>query len=67
MFEIERYPENHRERFLSADELARLGATLRQAETVGLSWKSGGCTLYRRVATAASSFCCTRGAAFPKS
>ncbi len=50
---IERYPENHRERFLSADELARLGATLRQAETVGLSWKSGGCTLYRRVTTAA--------------
>ena len=27
---IERYPENHRERFLSADELGRLGATLRQ-------------------------------------
>ncbi len=50
---IERYQENHRERFLSADELARLGATLRQAETVGLSWKSGGCTLYRRVTTAA--------------
>ena len=26
---IERYPENHRERFLSAEELWRLGATLR--------------------------------------
>lgn len=50
---IERYPENHRERFLSADELARLGATLRQAETVGLPWKTGGRTLYRRVTTAA--------------
>ena len=37
---IERYPENHRERFLSAEELGRLGATLRQAETVGLPWKA---------------------------
>ena len=46
---IERYPENHRERFLSADELGRLGATLRRAETVGLPWKNGGRTLYRRV------------------
>ena len=50
---IERYPENHRERFLSADELGRLGATLRRAETVGLPWKNGGRTLYRRVTTAA--------------
>ena len=33
---IERYPENHRERFLSAEELGRLGGTLRQAESVGL-------------------------------
>jgi len=48
---IERFRENHRERFLSGDELARLGATLRQAETVGL--KAGGGTLYRRVITAA--------------
>jgi hypothetical protein len=30
------YPEKHRERFLSAEELGRLGATLRQAETAGL-------------------------------
>jgi len=35
---IERYQENARERFLSADELARLGATLRRAETEGLPW-----------------------------
>ncbi|WP_040622728.1 tyrosine-type recombinase/integrase, partial [Rhodovulum sp. PH10] len=35
---IERYPESTRERFLTADELARLGATLRQAETTGLPW-----------------------------
>lgn len=50
---IERYRENHRERFLSAEELGRLGMTLRQAECVGLPWKSGGRTLYRRVTTAA--------------
>src|SRR6516164_2272531 len=35
---IERYEENARERFLSAEELTRLGATLRQAETEGLPW-----------------------------
>jgi integrase len=50
---IERYPENHRERFLSAEELGRLGVTLRQAETVGLPWKTGGRTLYTRVITGA--------------
>ncbi len=50
---IERYRENHRERFLSAEELGWLGATLRQAETIGLPWKSGGRTQYRRVTTAA--------------
>jgi len=50
---IERYRETHRERFLSADELARLGATLRAAESEGLPWKNGGRTLYRRVTTAA--------------
>jgi integrase len=33
---IERNPENHRERFLSAEELGRLGPTLRLAETKGL-------------------------------
>jgi integrase len=35
---IERYPENERERFLSAEELGRLGATLRMAESTGLPW-----------------------------
>ena len=38
---IERNPENARERFLSTDELGRLGATLRQAESIGLPWKIG--------------------------
>src|SRR5271169_6506633 len=45
---IERYPENHRERFLTGEELGRLGATLRRAESAGLPRKSGR-TLYRRV------------------
>lgn len=35
---IERNPEQHRERFLSADELTRLGAVLRRAECEGLPW-----------------------------
>jgi integrase len=50
---IQRYPERHRERFLSAEELGRLGATLRRAESEGLPWKNGGRTLYRRVITGA--------------
>jgi integrase len=54
---IERYPENHRERFLSADELGRLGTTLRQAESMGLpapiAKNDGHRRLYRRVTTAA--------------
>jgi integrase len=51
---IERYRENRRERFLSADELGRLGATLRQAESEGLPWKAGtGRRLYTRVTTGA--------------
>jgi integrase len=49
---IDRYHENHRERFLSAEELARLGATLRQAENPGLPRKNGARTVYRRVTTA---------------
>jgi len=49
---IERYRENHRERFLSGEELARLGATLRRAETQGIPWKKGGHTIYRRITTA---------------
>jgi integrase len=36
---IERYPEERRERFLTAAEFARLGDALREAETVGLSWQ----------------------------
>jgi integrase len=50
---IERYRENHRERFLSAEELGRLGTTLRRAESAGLLRKNGVPTLYRRVTTAA--------------
>ena len=50
---IERYRERHRERFLSAEELARLGAILREAESRGLLRKNGVPTLYRRVTTAA--------------
>jgi integrase len=50
---VDRYPERHRERFMSAEELGRLGATLRRAETDGLPCKNGGRTLYRRVVTAA--------------
>jgi integrase len=54
---IERYPEKHRERFLSAEELGRLGVTLRQAETIGLPKDTAKSddrrTLYRRVTTAA--------------
>jgi integrase len=50
---IERYPERHRERFLSAEELGRLGATLRRAETEGLPLKNDGRTLYRREVTGA--------------
>ena len=36
---VPRYEENERERFLSADELARLGAAIVEAETVGLPWR----------------------------
>lgn len=35
---IERYPEQHRERFLSGDELVRLGDVLRLAVSDGLPW-----------------------------
>jgi integrase len=35
---IDKYPEKGRERFLTGDELARLGDTIREAETVGLPW-----------------------------
>lgn len=35
---IERYPEQGRERFLTSEELGRLGDVLRKAETTGLGW-----------------------------
>jgi integrase len=35
---IEQYPEKGRERFLTANELARLGDAVREAETVGLPY-----------------------------
>lgn len=35
---IEKYPESRRERFLSAEELERLGAAIRVAETLGIAW-----------------------------
>lgn len=35
---VRRYPENERERFLSGDELARLGRTIALAEREGLPW-----------------------------
>jgi integrase len=36
---IEKYPENGRERILSTDELVRLGAAIRKAETEGIAWE----------------------------
>ena len=36
---IDKYHEEHRERFLSSDELERLGAAIREAETVGVPWE----------------------------
>lgn len=35
---IDKYPEKGRERFLTGDELGRLGDAIREAETVGLPW-----------------------------
>jgi integrase len=35
---IDKFREEGRERFLTSDELQRLGAVLREAETVGLPW-----------------------------
>ena len=37
---LERFRETSRERYLSTEELARLGEALRLAETIGLPWKS---------------------------
>ena len=36
---IERYKEKGRERFLSVEELERLGAAIRKAETEGIDWQ----------------------------
>lgn len=38
---IARFKEEGRERFLSVEELARLGDALREAETIGLPWSAG--------------------------
>lgn len=35
---VEKFKETARERFLNADELERLGAAIREAETIGLPW-----------------------------
>jgi integrase len=35
---IEKYPEQHRQRFLTGDELSRIGEALREAETIGIPW-----------------------------
>jgi integrase len=35
---IEQYKEHRRERFLTGDELVRLGAAIREAETKGIPW-----------------------------
>jgi integrase len=34
-----KYPEERRERFLTGEELERLGAAIRQAETAGIPWE----------------------------
>ncbi|MEX4006749.1 tyrosine-type recombinase/integrase [Neoaquamicrobium sediminum] len=36
---VERYKEEGRERYLSGEELERLGAAIREAETTGIPWK----------------------------
>jgi site-specific recombinase XerD len=35
---IEKFPEDRRERFLTSEELERLGASIRKGETVGIPW-----------------------------
>jgi integrase len=36
--DVEKFPEEGRERYLTTDELSRLGSTLTEAETIGLPW-----------------------------
>jgi integrase len=37
---IDKYAEHRRERFLTGDELERLGAAIREAETTGVPWEA---------------------------
>ncbi|MDE2561247.1 MAG: site-specific integrase [Sphingomonadales bacterium] len=39
---VERYEETSRERFLTTGELERIGAAIREAETVGVPWRIDG-------------------------
>ena len=39
---IEKFPEDRRERFLTPEELERLGAAIREGETVGIAWREDG-------------------------
>ena len=39
---IEKFPEGRRERFLTSIELDRLGAAIREGETVGIAWRDDG-------------------------
>lgn len=41
-FRVEKYKENAKERFLSIDELQKLGAAIREAETVGIAYEVDG-------------------------
>jgi integrase len=36
---IARYPEQRRERFLTTEELERIGAAIREAESIGIAWE----------------------------
>jgi integrase len=45
---ISRFKEQAKERFLSAEELARLGDALREAETVGLPWDGSGSKVFAK-------------------
>ena len=36
---IEKFPEDRRERFLTPEELERLGLAIREGETVGIAWR----------------------------
>ncbi|WP_252926326.1 site-specific integrase [Aliihoeflea sp. 40Bstr573] len=38
-YKVEKYAEQGKDRFLSVAELERLGAAIRQAETVGIAWE----------------------------